>query len=157
MTIREKKSLEVIFDHEGDIIGELKALLQRFEALREEGWIFESDTTAEISQDEGTTIVKNVRYRLVFDPKPVSAPTAEIVMSPELCKKLGRLIASLNLSPRTDNSLHNADIRTISNLVEKTEAYMLGNVRGFGERSLHEVKDALSEMGLKFGMKLPPK
>lgn len=62
-------------------------------------------------------------------------------------------VDELELSVRSANCLKNANIRNIADLVQKTEQEML-NTKNFGRKSLNEIKDLLSEMGLSFGMKL---
>jgi DNA-directed RNA polymerase subunit alpha len=64
-------------------------------------------------------------------------------------------VEELELSVRSYNCLKNADIKTIGELVQKTEAEML-KTKNFGRKSLNEIKEILSEMGLSFGMKLDP-
>ena len=59
----------------------------------------------------------------------------------------------LELSVRSANCLKNADIHTIWQLVSKTEAEML-KTKNFGRKSLNEIKEVLTEMGLSLGMKL---
>ena len=59
----------------------------------------------------------------------------------------------LDLSVRSANCLQNANIRYIGDLVLKTEAEML-KTKNFGRKSLKEIKDILSKMGLSLGMKL---
>jgi DNA-directed RNA polymerase subunit alpha len=54
---------------------------------------------------------------------------------------------------RSANCLKNADINKIWQLVSKTEAEML-KTKNFGRKSLNEIKEVLSEMGLSLGMKL---
>jgi DNA-directed RNA polymerase subunit alpha len=54
---------------------------------------------------------------------------------------------------RSANCLKNADIRYIGDLVQKSEAEML-KTKNFGRKSLNEIKEILSEMGLSLGMKL---
>ena len=58
----------------------------------------------------------------------------------------------MELSVRSYNCLKNADIKTISELVQKSEAEML-KTKNFGRKSLNEIKEILAEMGLSFGMK----
>jgi DNA-directed RNA polymerase subunit alpha len=53
---------------------------------------------------------------------------------------------------RSYNCLKNANIQTIADLVQKTEAEML-RTKNFGRKSLNEIKEILSSMGLQFGMK----
>ena len=68
-------------------------------------------------------------------------------------ENLNRSVEELELSVRAYNCLKNADIKTIGELVQKTEAEML-KTKNFGRKSLNEIKEILSEMGLSFGMKL---
>ncbi|MFB3072840.1 MAG: DNA-directed RNA polymerase subunit alpha C-terminal domain-containing protein, partial [bacterium] len=57
------------------------------------------------------------------------------------------------LSVRSYNCLKNADIRTIAELVQKTDSEML-KTRNFGRKSLNEIKDILADMNLSLSMKL---
>ena len=66
---------------------------------------------------------------------------------------LYRSVQELELSVRSANCLQNANIKFIYELVQKTEAEML-KTKNFGRKSLNEIKDILSEMGLSLGMKL---
>ena len=59
----------------------------------------------------------------------------------------------MELSVRSYNCLKNANIRTIGELVQKSEAEML-KTKNFGRKSLNEIKEILSGMGLSLGMKL---
>ena len=77
----------------------------------------------------------------------------------EFNENLLRSVDELELSVRSANCLQNANIRLIGELVQKTEAEML-KTKNFGRKSLKEIKEILSEMGLALGMKLdnwPPK
>jgi DNA-directed RNA polymerase subunit alpha len=67
--------------------------------------------------------------------------------------KLGKSVDEMELSVRSYNCLKNANIRTIGELVQKTEAEML-KTKNFGRKSLNEIKEILSGMGLSLGMKL---
>lgn len=71
----------------------------------------------------------------------------------QLNENLRRSVDELELSVRSYNCLKNADIHTISELVQKTEAEML-KTKNFGRKSLNEIKEILTEMGLSFGMTL---
>jgi DNA-directed RNA polymerase subunit alpha len=66
---------------------------------------------------------------------------------------LFRRIEEIELSVRSANCLENADIKFIGELVQKSEAEML-RTKNFGRKSLNEIKEILSEMGLSLGMKL---
>jgi DNA-directed RNA polymerase subunit alpha len=71
----------------------------------------------------------------------------------ELNKNLFRSVNELELSVRAANCLKNANIKTIADLVQKTEIEML-KTKNFGKKSLNEIKEILSEMGLSLGTKL---
>jgi len=66
---------------------------------------------------------------------------------------LNKTVDELELSVRSYNCLKNADIKTISELVQKTEPEML-KTKNFGRKSLNEIKEILSRMGLHLGMKI---
>jgi len=67
--------------------------------------------------------------------------------------KLSKSVDEMELSVRSYNCLKNANIRTIGELVQKTEAEML-KTKNFGRKSLNEIKEILAGMGLSLGMKL---
>jgi DNA-directed RNA polymerase subunit alpha len=74
-------------------------------------------------------------------------------------ENLLRSVDELELSVRSANCLKHANIKLIGDLVQKTEAEILAT-KNFGRKSLNEIKEILSEMGLNLGMKLdhwPPK
>lgn len=64
---------------------------------------------------------------------------------------LDRSVDELELSVRSYNCLKNADIRSIRDLIKRSERDML-NTKNFGKKSLTEIKDLLHGMGLDFGM-----
>ncbi|MBN9663099.1 MAG: DNA-directed RNA polymerase subunit alpha [Acidobacteria bacterium] len=66
---------------------------------------------------------------------------------------LNRSVEELELSVRSYNCLKNANIQTIGDLVQKTEAEML-RTKNFGRKSLNEIKEILAGLGLSFGMKI---
>ena len=66
---------------------------------------------------------------------------------------LNKSVDELELSVRSYNCLKNANIRTIGELVTKTEAEML-KTKNFGRKSLNEIKEILQGMGLSLGMRL---
>jgi DNA-directed RNA polymerase subunit alpha len=70
----------------------------------------------------------------------------------ELKGTLEQGVEMIELSSRASNCLKVAGIRTIGELVSKTEADLL-SVKNFGKKSLDEIKDKLKEMGLELGMK----
>jgi DNA-directed RNA polymerase subunit alpha len=68
-------------------------------------------------------------------------------------ENLFKTVDELELSVRSANCLQNANIKYIYELVEKTEADLL-KTKNFGRKSLNEVKEVLTELGLQLGMKL---
>lgn len=77
----------------------------------------------------------------------------DVSAKPSLNENLFKTVDSLELSVRAANCLENANIKYIGELVTKTEAEML-KTKNFGRKSLNEIKDILSEMGLSLGMKI---
>jgi DNA-directed RNA polymerase subunit alpha len=65
---------------------------------------------------------------------------------------LNRSVEELELSVRSYNCLKNANIQTIGDLVVRTEADML-KTKNFGRKSLNEIREILSSMGLSLGMR----
>jgi DNA-directed RNA polymerase subunit alpha len=88
-----------------------------------------------------------------FEEEPEEAIT-EVDSEREKQRELmGRSVDELELSVRSSNCLKNANIKTIGDLVVKTESEML-KYRNFGRKSLNEIKEILTEMGLSLGMKI---
>ena len=73
----------------------------------------------------------------------------------ELNENLFRNVDELELSVRASNCLKTANIRSIADLVQKSEAELL-KTKNFGKKSLNEIKTILGEMGLSLGMRLDP-
>ncbi len=78
---------------------------------------------------------------------------AETDEGPEEESILDASIDSLELSIRSMNCLKNANIRTLRDLVSRSEKQMV-EIRNFGEKSLKEVREKLEALGLGFGMNL---
>jgi DNA-directed RNA polymerase subunit alpha len=85
----------------------------------------------------------------------VDADRGEMRPGAELNDNLFRNVDELELSVRASNCLKTANIRTIADLVQKTEAELL-KTKNFGKKSLNEIKTILGEMGLSLGMRLDP-
>lgn len=71
----------------------------------------------------------------------------------ELLEKLKMPVSELELSVRSANCLEKAKIKTLGDLVQKTESEML-KYRNFGKKSLSEIISVLESMGLSLGMKI---
>ena len=94
-----------------------------------------------------------------FDETEEPAALEPVKTEEKLNENLFRSVDELELSVRSANCLQNANIKTIGDRVQKTEAEML-KTKNFGRKSLKEIKEILAEMGLSLGMKLenwPPK
>jgi DNA-directed RNA polymerase subunit alpha len=88
-----------------------------------------------------------------FDEIDEEVPQEIIKEKESINENLRRHVDDLELSVRSANCLKNAGINYIGELVQKTEAEML-KTKNFGRKSLNEIKEILSEMGLSFGLKL---
>lgn len=66
---------------------------------------------------------------------------------------LGKSVEELELSVRANNCLRNANITTIGELVQRTEAELM-KTKNFGKKSLQEIKDELARIGLTLGMRI---
>jgi len=91
------------------------------------------------------------------DEDELGEPTTPVEVSDEekgaLYERLNKSVDEMELSVRSYNCLKNANIRTIGELVQKTEVEML-KTKNFGRKSLNEIKEILASMGLSLGMKL---
>jgi len=82
-----------------------------------------------------------------------NAAVAAAVGDPSFNENLVKNVDELELSVRASNCLKNANIKTIAELVQKTEYEML-KTKNFGRKSLNEIKEILHSMGLHLGMRL---
>ena len=116
-----------------------------------DGSILPEDTVAYAAKilKEQMTIFINFDEQL--EPKPDT--DTEERQTPQFNDNLYRSVEELELSVRSANCLKNADINKIYQLVSKTEPEML-KTKNFGRKSLNEIKEVLTEMGLSLGMKI---
>ncbi len=113
------------------------------------GCILPQDAIAQAAK-----IVKDHMYIFInFEEQPEEEEEEVDREAERMYDNLKRSVEELELSVRSYNCLKNADIKTIGELVQKTEAEML-KTKNFGRKSLNEIKEILAEMGLSFGMKL---
>jgi DNA-directed RNA polymerase subunit alpha len=87
------------------------------------------------------------------DMEEAGADEERITEKPDFNENLYRSVEELELSVRSANCLKNADIKYIGELVQKTEQEIL-MTKNFGRKSLNEIKEILSCMGLRLGIKL---
>ncbi len=89
-----------------------------------------------------------------FETAPEDSPVKEMDEEKEKLRELlERSVDELELSVRSHNCLKNANIRTIGELVQKTESEIL-KTKNFGRKSLNEIKEILQQMGLTLGMQI---
>jgi len=120
-------------------------------------------TDGRIGPDEALTLSAAIlRHHLDvfvnFDKDIVEFQENEKTVDPEreeLAKKLTISVNEIELSVRAANCLNNANITTVGELAQKSEAEML-KYRNFGKKSLNEIKQKLVEMGLSLGMVFDP-
>jgi len=84
----------------------------------------------------------------------IAVPAQEESDANQLNRYLLKKVDELELSVRSANCLKNDNIIYIGDLVQKTEAEML-RTPNFGRKSLNEIKEVLSSMGLRLGMDIP--
>jgi len=85
--------------------------------------------------------------------KPPGGPRIDTREQEEKRKMLQRSVSELELSVRAANCLKAAEIKTIADLVQKSESEML-KYHNFGKKSLQEIREILAGIGLSFGMNL---
>lgn len=106
-------------------------------------------------QDAVATAAKLLKDHMAifinFEEAPEEDLDFQTTEDERLMDQLSRSVDELELSVRSYNCLKNADIKTIGDLVTRTEGEML-KTKNFGRKSLNEIKDILAEMGLSLGM-----
>ncbi len=120
--------------------------------------ILEIWTDGSLKPEEAVSLASKIMKEqlqifLTFDESLEPADDAKDNKNPTLNENLFRSVDDLELSVRSANCLKNANIRYIGELVVKSEAEML-KTKNFGRKSLNEIKEILSEMGLGLGMKI---
>jgi len=121
----------------------------------------DGSVTPEASVAEASRILQDQFSLLVDFPHapPEEEETGEQGAEPpvrvELNEHLFRNVDELELSVRASNCLKTANIRTIADLVQRTESELL-KTKNFGKKSLNEIKTILGEMGLSLGIRLDP-
>lgn len=85
--------------------------------------------------------------------EPAEELLEEEGLKEEMAKTLSKSVEELELSVRTGNCLRDAEIKTIRDLVKKTEGDLL-DMKNFGKKSLQELKDSLAKFDFTLGMKI---
>jgi DNA-directed RNA polymerase subunit alpha len=124
-----------------------------YDKLSLEVWTDGSVTPQDAVAYAAKIIKEQLTVFINFDEteEPVIAETPK--EEAKLNENLFRSVDELELSVRSANCLQQANIKTIGDLVQRTEAEML-KTKNFGRKSLKEIKEILAEMGLSLGMKL---
>jgi DNA-directed RNA polymerase subunit alpha len=120
--------------------------------------ILEVHTNGSIHPEEAVAqaariLQDHLQVFISFHEEPVQEVPAVDEERQRLYENLNRSVDELELSVRSYNCLKNANIRTIGELVQKNESEML-KTRNFGRKSLNEIKEILTIMGLSLGMNL---
>jgi len=106
---------------------------------------------------QAAKILKDHIYIFInFEEEQESSESVEREDMEGINENLNRSVEELELSVRSYNCLKNANIQTIRELVTKSEGEML-KTKNFGRKSLNEIKEILSNMGLSFGMEVDDK
>jgi len=130
-----------------------------YDKLTLEVWTDGSVAPADAVAYAAKIVKEQLSIFINFDETEEPVEEAAPAQAEQLNENLFRSVDELELSVRSANCLQNANIKTIGDLVQKTEAEML-KTKNFGRKSLKEIKEILAEMGLSLGMKLenwPPK
>ncbi|HEC24707.1 MAG TPA: DNA-directed RNA polymerase subunit alpha [bacterium] len=148
----KKVTMDVSYARVGGITDYDKLVIEIFT----NGYITPEDalTSASLMLQEQVSVLATFGEmdQLSLSDKKVQ-PDAEKLSENHLNENLFKNVDELELSVRSANCLKNADIKTINELVQKTEGEML-RTKNFGRKSLNEIKEVLSTMGLGFGMKV---
>lgn len=124
-----------------------------YDALALEVWTDGSLKPEETVSLASKIMKEQLQIFLTFDEAIEPSDDIRDKSSPSLNENLFRSVDDLELSVRSANCLKNANIRYIGELVVKSEAEML-KTKNFGRKSLNEIKEILTEMGLGLGMKI---
>lgn len=124
-----------------------------YDALTFEVWT-DGSLKPEESIALGSKILKDqLQIFMTFDEVLEPSEESRDSKTPALNDNLFRSVDDLELSVRSANCLKNANIRYIGELVIRSEAEML-KTKNFGRKSLNEIKEILTKMGLGLGMKV---
>jgi DNA-directed RNA polymerase subunit alpha len=119
--------------------------------------ILEVWTNGTVSPEDAVSLAAQLlqEHLTIFMVTEKSAPSlgagGDRGLSSELEAVLAKNVDELELSVRSVNTLKNANIHTVRDLVSKSEKDML-EAKGFGRKSLEELQEALGRFGLALGM-----
>ena len=126
-----------------------------YDKLEIEVWTDSRITPEEALVQASSILKKHFEPFYAYDENAVQfdeTPQAQSQENQKMKKLLNMSVNEIELSVRAANCLNNANITTVGQLAQKTEAEML-KYRNFGKKSLNEIKDKLTQLGLSLGMK----
>ena len=124
-----------------------------YDKLTIELWTNASITPQDALGLAAKLVKDHMQIFIQFEEKDEPEEEADEVQHDAVMEHLTKSVDELELSVRSYNCLKNASIRTIGELVQRSEAEML-KTKNFGRKSLNEIKEILSSMNLGLGMKL---
>lgn len=124
-----------------------------YDALALEIWTDGSLKPEEAVSLASKILKEQLQIFLTFDESLEPSDEIRGMGSSSLNENLFRSVDDLELSVRSANCLKNANIRFIGELVVRSEGEML-KTKNFGRKSLNEIKEILTTMGLGLGMKI---
>ena len=124
-----------------------------YDKLTVELWTNASITPQDALGLAAKLVKEHMQIFIQFEEKDEPEEEPAEVQQDAVMEHLSKSVDELELSVRSYNCLKNASIRTIGELVQRTEAEML-KTKNFGRKSLDEIKEILSSMKLGLGMKL---
>lgn len=128
-----------------------------YDRLIMEIWTDGSITPEKAVSDASTILMDHLDMFIILDEDESEQAENNDMASMEsssINEHLSKHIDEIELSVRAYNCLKNANIKTIADLVQKTEHEML-RTKNFGRKSLNEIKQIIGSMGLRLGMRLP--
>jgi len=130
-----------------------------YDKLTLEVWTDGSIAPEEAVAHAAKILKEQLAIFITFEEEEEAEGTKEPEDNQLLNENLFRSVDELELSVRSANCLKHANIKYIGDLVQKTEAEILAT-KNFGRKSLNEIKEILTDMGLSLGMKIdnwPPR
>jgi DNA-directed RNA polymerase subunit alpha len=130
-----------------------------YDKLTLEVWTDASIAPEEAVAHAAKILKEQLAIFITFEEEEEAEGTKEPEDNQLLNENLFRSVDELELSVRSANCLKHANIKYIGDLVQKTEAEILAT-KNFGRKSLNEIKEILTDMGLSLGMKIdnwPPR
>src|SRR5205809_491579 len=146
----EARKLSLNVNKEGEVTAGEIQVVQGYDVLNPKQVICTLDKKHKFDAELDVRVNFNEDV-IEFDETPAGVSEENL----KLKKLLNMSVNEIELSVRAANCLNNANITTVGQLAQKTEAEML-KYRNFGKKSLNEIKDKLQQLQLGLGMKFDP-